>query len=161
MVQCNVAVDNWCPHLIIKEDVEQVLPSASSSRQQSNFSPTLMPSLLSRMRAALPVELAVRCSRHFIERPPPAEAPKVSTIDHLLRGQQVNFAPWAGTQSNTGLSKAGRGECRADISPNLFQVWVKYGRKPQQARPRSKEVQFRPVICWCARRDLNPRPIDP
>ena len=39
---------------------------------------------------------------------------------------------------------------------NVGKMWT----KEKQAKPALRKVLVRPVF-WCARRDLNPRPIDP
>ena len=59
------------------------------------------------------------------------------------------------------LRRAGPVASRTEIGHKYVQPWRGCGQKLQRARPRSRRKFGQARYFLCARRDLNPRPIDP
>ena len=59
------------------------------------------------------------------------------------------------------LTRAGQVAFRPEIGLKYFQAWAGCEQKPQRARPHSRRNAGQTRYLWCARRDFNPRPIDP
>ena len=79
----------------------------------------------------------------------------------MFEGQLVNSVWKAKTQTNTGLRRAGQLEFRPKIGPKMFRsvgrMWAETTTGPTAFHKKS----WSGPLFWCARRDLNPRPIDP
>ena len=91
--------------------------------------------------------------------PPQTQVDQQRRLGLMIGGQLVNSARLTKTHTNTGLERASRAVFRPKTDPKLAKVWVKCGRKQKRAQPHSSKNADQTHVTWCARRDLNPRPI--